>query len=306
LRKKLEGKALAEMKSRYSKLLVCGAVLFLMEASLPFAFAEEGGAAKTSDKNPDLPLQVESSEKDGWVSAEVSGSVDIPYEELKGVLSDPSNWCDFVPLTLNIKACTCRKTPEGTQLTFFAGRKFYQEPEDVYELNYAFSLDEPKKDVLQVLLTAEKGPVGTEDYRIEVLVFPGEEGTLIHFSSSYQTSLMSRLLRGGYLATAGRDKVGFTITGRNSSGDPVYVQGVRGIIERNVMRYYLALKAYLKTRDLPPETQFESAIQKWFDMTEKYSRQLYEVPREEYLDAKRKERRNQSELQREIGSCRTE
>ena len=56
----------------------------------------------------------------------------------------------------------------------------------------------------------------------------------------------------GYLATIGRDKVGFSIVGSRADGQPVYVHGTRGVIERNTMRYYVAIEAYLSTMALPP------------------------------------------------------
>ncbi len=56
----------------------------------------------------------------------------------------------------------------------------------------------------------------------------------------------------GYLATIGRDKVGFSIVGSRADGQPVYVHGTRGVIERNTMRYYVAIEAYLGTMALPP------------------------------------------------------
>ena len=43
-----------------------------------------------------------------------------------------------------------------------------------------------------------------------------------------------------YLHSVGRDKVGFTIVDRKPDGSPRYVKGIRGAVERNVMRYYFA------------------------------------------------------------------
>ncbi len=88
----------------------------------------------------------------------------------------------------------------------------------------------------------------------------------------------------GYLATLGADKVGFTATGKDSAGEPAYVGGVRGVVERNTMRYYLAIDAYMDSpRQLAPR------LAAWFDSTERYARQLHEVEREDYLAMKRNE-----------------
>ncbi len=40
----------------------------------------------------------------------------------------------------------------------------------------------------------------------------------------------------GYLNTIGRDKVGFSITGYGSDGQPIYQDGMRGVIERNTWK----------------------------------------------------------------------
>ena len=93
-----------------------------------------------------------------------------------------------------------------------------------------------------------------------------------------------------YLKTLARNKVGFTVVETDENGNPVYVKGLEGMIERNAMRYYLALKTYLQTLKLPPEDRFEAAISTWFDMTEQYATQLHEMERSEYLEQKRKER----------------
>jgi hypothetical protein len=75
------------------------------------------------------------------------------------------------------------------------------------------------------------------------------------------------------------------------------VEGVRGTIERNTMRYYLALEAVLETWDLPTNDRFEARIRRWFALTERYHPQLHEMNRAEYLQAKRQEHINQLRLQ---------
>jgi hypothetical protein len=90
----------------------------------------------------------------------------------------------------------------------------------------------------------------------------------------------------GYLATVGRDKVGFT---RVSSGGSDYIGGVRGVVERNTMRYYLAIDAYLGALSSPAPEQFEKRLNNWFSSTERFPHQLHEIDRQQYLDMKRSE-----------------
>jgi hypothetical protein len=97
-----------------------------------------------------------------------------------------------------------------------------------------------------------------------------------------------------YLATIGSEKVGFTILDRKD-GKPVYQGGVLGLLERNTMRYYLAIEAYLSAYSLPPAEQAERRIREWYASTERYAAQLHEMSETEYLDMKRKELRRQQQ-----------
>jgi len=92
-----------------------------------------------------------------------------------------------------------------------------------------------------------------------------------------------------YLGTVGRDKVGFTRTQAAGNDDAAFVGGMRGVVERNTMRYYLAIDAYLDSLAAPPQQQVDRRLQAWFDATEKYPRQLHEVERDAYLKMKRGE-----------------
>ena len=90
-----------------------------------------------------------------------------------------------------------------------------------------------------------------------------------------------------YLNTIGRNKVGFTVTGKQANSEPVYVEGLLGLVERNTMRYHLAVEAYLGAMRVPAPMQFEKRISDWFQATEHYPQQLHEVNLSEYLDMKR-------------------
>jgi hypothetical protein len=108
-------------------------------------------------------------------------------------------------------------------------------------------------------------------------------------SYSYAYGMAARMAMQGYLATVGRDKFGFSITGKSDVGKPVYIDGVRGVVERNTMRYYLAIEAYLGALSTPPADQTEKRLRDWFDAVERYPQQLHELDRNEYLDMKRRE-----------------
>ena len=48
-------------------------------------------------------------------------------------------------------------------------------------------------------------------------------------------------------------KVGFTVVGHSPDGKPIYVDDFRGALERNAMRYYLCIEAYLTSLSAPPD-----------------------------------------------------
>jgi hypothetical protein len=104
---------------------------------------------------------------------------------------------------------------------------------------------------------------------------------------------MGSLAMQAYLATTGRDKVGFTVIGRRAGGEPMHIGGMRGVIERNSMRYYLAIEAFLGALSEPPQAQLDKRLRDWFAATERYPRQLHEIDQAEYLEMKRKEHRRQ-------------
>ena len=97
-----------------------------------------------------------------------------------------------------------------------------------------------------------------------------------------------------YLATLGRAKVGFTVTD-HKDGKPVYIDGVLGLLERNTMRYYLAIDAYLGATAVPVADQPEKRIRDWYASTERYAPQLHEMEQNDYLEMKRKEIRRQQQ-----------
>lgn len=249
-----------------------------------------------------VPIYVRSREQGDLLAAEVYGQLHVPLAQVQAALARPAGWCDLLALTLNVKACVHDGVDGRRALTLYVGRKFYQPPDDAYRMRYRFRVGAEAPAYFEASLTAADGPLGTSDYRIVLQAVPVPGGTLIHIRSAYRTSLTSRWATSAYLATLGRGKVGFSRVRQDAQGQPVYVEGVRGIVERNTMRYYLALRAVLATRKLPAGERFEGRIHRWFDLTERYQRQLHEIDRTDYLQAKRREHVNQMRLQSALSS----
>ena len=227
-------------------------------------------------------LVLESREGDDRLSGDIYAVVEHPFADVASRLRTPAAWCDVLMLHLNTKNCGVRGSGDRTALSVALGRKFEQPLADAQEVTFAFELATASADYLDVRLGADNGPLSTRDYRIELSATPVAEGrTFIHLGYSYAYGTAARLAMKGYLATLGSDKVGFTREGKDG-----FIGGVRGVVERNTMRYYLAIDAYL---DAPGPTQLDARLGGWFDATEQYARQLHEVDRADYLRMKRNE-----------------
>jgi hypothetical protein len=123
------------------------------------------------------------------------------------------------------------------------------------------------------------------------------ERAFVHLRYSYTYGLVGRLAMKIYLATSGSEKVGFTVIGDPNDPKPKFIGGVRGAIERNTMRYYLAIDACLGALAAPAPERFEQSLERWFNATELYPRQLREVDRDAYFAMKRSEYLRQKKAQ---------
>ena len=239
------------------------------------------------------PIYLESSEVEDSLRVEMYGIFNHSFQAVANALQSPANWCEVTSLHINIKGCTCRKIADRWQLTLYSGRKYYQLPADAYPLTLQFRLLSLQPGYLDISLTADDGPLRTRDHRIRLEATPLDAGsTWLHFSYAYSHGHLARMAIKTYFATLARDKVGFSVIS-GGNGRPVYVAGVRGAIERNAVRYYLALETYLDTLDYPESQRFEQRISRWYDLTAKYPRQLKENEKVDYISSKRREHANQ-------------
>jgi hypothetical protein len=244
------------------------------------------------------PLYLDSAESSSDLKGEIFAIVDYPFANVNDALNNPAHWCDVLILHINIKYCHASINQSGTSLSVALGKKYDQPLEDAYrvEFNYRGMITTP--DYFSVQLNALTGPLSTHDYRIAIEATPIKDGrTFLHFTYAYGFGLSGRLALQGYLATIGRDKVGFSISGKQADGQPTYIKGVRGVVERNTMRYFLAIDAYLAALTSLAADRPEKRLNYWFKGTDQYASQLHEVEREEYLQMKRKEIIRQQILQ---------
>jgi hypothetical protein len=238
------------------------------------------------------PLVLESTESSGDLKGEVYAVMDHPFATIGGALKQPDNWCDVLILHLNVKQCRAA----GSALAVVIGRKYDQPVADAYKVDFAYKIAAQSADYLQVQLSADAGPLGTRNYRIAFEAVPLDaEHSFIRMSYSYGYGFAARMAMQGYLATIGSGKIGFSVVGRNADGTPVLIDNVRGVVERNTMRYYLAIDAYLNSLATPAGEQVEKRLRDWYAATERYPKQLHEMERDEYMAMKRKEVKRQQD-----------
>jgi len=284
------------------KRIMLRSVTFLLLAGLfltPAAFAQDAGAlrAREAELREQLtnnqfqrPMVLESTGANGVLNGDVYAVVDYPYDVVGRTLSRMDSWCDILTLTFNVKGCQTRASGRHGMLSMAVGRKFDQPLADTYPIDFTYRVAAATSDYLAVQLNADSGPLGTKDYRIVLEATPLDaKRSFVHFTYSYANGPTARIAMQGYLATTGRNKVGFSVVGRRPDGAPVYIGGERGMIERNSMRYYLAIEAFLGTYQLPAAEQLEKRLSDWFAAVERYPRQLHEMDRDEYLTMKRVE-----------------
>lgn len=245
------------------------------------------------------PIMIESADQGDALKGDVYAVLNHPYETLNNSLRQPGDWCAILILPFNTKYCHPELTGGATTLAVRIGRRVDQPVNDAYRIDFALRPVASGADYLESRLTAGEGPVGTRDYRIKIKAIPLDaKRTFMHLSYAYAYSGMGRFAMQAYLSTVGANKVGFSVTGKDGNGEPIYIGGVRGAIERNVMRYYLAIDAHLASLAAAPNEQLDKRLQAWFDSSEHYARQLHEMDKPQYLAMKRGEfERQQAKLE---------
>jgi hypothetical protein len=244
------------------------------------------------------PLHLRSEEGDRRIEGDVYAVLDHPFSEVSAVLSDPARWCEVLFLHMNTKHCAPAAQDGRNRIDLRVGKKVEQPVHNATLLSFAWQAPATRPDYLDVEMRAPEGPYDTRDYRLLAEAVPLEGNrTFLRMGYSFGYGGASNLAMQLYLSTIGRDKVGFTVRQPARGGrEAEYVGGMRGVVERNTMRYYLAIKAYLDSLSAPPGEQLDRRLQAWFDATERFPRQLRELDRESYLRMKR------SEWQRQVAA----
>ena len=241
-----------------------------------------------------LPFYIESSVSKNASRVDIYSTINYPFGFIKNEFLAPTNWCEIVLPHPDIRACTYKKMDDRWLINIYHVNKSSKPLEDAYQMNFVYRISELQPVYFDVALTAHEGPSHTKDHQFGIEAIPLEENmTFIHLRYSFGYSALGYYL----MKIFGGGKVGFSEIGTDSEGNPVYVGGLRGAVERDVACYYLAILAYLDTLKIPAEQRFEKRVGKWYDLAALYKKQLLEMGEREYLTYKRQDRRSQQQLQ---------
>jgi hypothetical protein len=247
-------------------------------------------ADKLADNAFKRPLYLESVQGSDNQRGDVYAEVRYPLAIIEQSMQGASQWCDILILHLNVKRCQAETLPARNTLSVSIGKKFDESASDANRVDFTYRLAAMQPLYFQVLLNAPMGPLGTRDYRIALEAVPLDaDRSFLHMSYSYDYGMAARLAMQAYLATVGAGKVGFSVVDRGANGRPILVSGVRGVVERNTMRYYLGIEAYLGALASPAAERAFKRINDWFAATEEFPAQLHELSASEYVQMKRHE-----------------
>jgi hypothetical protein len=281
---------------------------FGMSASGQAAPPESDPAAALRDRHAALselleqsPIQqglyLESDETSRSSRGDVYAVVDFGFTTISETFTRPENWCEALILHLNVKYCRVIWRDERPVLSVAIGKKTEQPLKETRRVEFTYEVMASGTDYTQIVLGAKKGPVGTRNYHISLeLIALDSEHSFLHIRYAYGYGVMARLAMRLYLGETGSAKVGFTMVDGEKGRPPRLIGGVRGALERNTMRYYLAIDAHLRALASPEPDRFEESLERWFAATERYALQLHEVDRDAYFTMKRHEHQRQQQM----------
>jgi hypothetical protein len=232
-------------------------------------------------------LYLESTDNSRAPRGDAYAVIDYPFATVAAAFAKPANLCESLILHLNVQYCRASTRDGGPQLSAALGKKTNQPLDDTHRIDFVYKVSGSGADYTRVELSSGEGPLGTGNYLIVLeLTALDERRAFMHLRYSYTQGFLTRWATSVYFSTRGRDKVGFTWI-HDEDDPPRLVSGIRGALERNTMRYYLDIDAYLQALGSPAPQRFEQSLELWFAHTERFARQLREVKHDDYITMKR-------------------
>jgi hypothetical protein len=231
-----------------------------------------------------IPVYLESSVEQNASHVDIYGIVKHPFTVVQNAIQAPANWCDIVLPHIDVRACTFKKLNDTWLLNTYNVDKLSESLENAYQMKLDYRVGATQPGYFDISLTAQEGPFNTKEHRFKFEAVPlDEEKTFIHLQHSFAYSSLQYIV----MKIFGGSKPGFSITGTDSGGNPVYTDGLRGGVERNAVCYYFAILAYLDTLKTHAGQRFEKRISQWYDLAAPYKIQIFEIKKEEYITGKR-------------------
>ncbi len=245
-----------------------------------------------------LPLYFESRVENDFSGVDIYGVLDFPLETLQKELSKPKNWCDIIILHPNIRACTYSGDTSGSVLVLHNVKRHFHAIAEAYQMHFKYQIMSDSRSLLDISMKADSGPFNSTDHKLRLRAGALDaKRSFVHLSYSYTYGPLQYIAMRSYFALFGVRRAGFSIDSFDDKNGPVYVSGVKGAVERNVMRYYLAILAYFDAMKYPPEQRFEKRLSGWIGLSDRYTEQFPKIENEQYFDFKRLDLKNQNLLQ---------
>ena len=239
-----------------------------------------------------FPIAVQSELDGDLARVAVSARIPVAFTELQTFYRNDDAWCQGFFANVYVKACY----KNGKLLRiFYDNNDEYQDLGDAFQFDYQVVEQTLNNQHLYISLRADSGPLGSEDYRLSIEAeAQSDSHTVLRLVYQSRYGFIARSALFVYLKTLGRDKIGFS---RDQQAQPV--AGVRGILERNAMRYLLALCAYFSNQNAVKP--LANTLKNWHDYATVFSQELQEIDWSDYQKLKLREYQDQLKLQQHNG-----
>ena len=232
------------------------------------------------------PLAVESRDADGRMSGEIAGDLGHPFASIARRLIEPAAWCDVIVLHINVKGCAA----QGNAVTVYSGRKFYEPLDRTYALRYTFRAVAVRPDYLRIELADRRKRAATAPATTNSCWRPCRRANARSSPCAMRSGRRSRAVSPpprtwppwAAASPDSRSSAGTATAAPNGS------VASAASCERNAMRNFLALDAWLATCDA---RDAELTLRRMAALTGQYPAQLVEMPADEYVEMKQRERR---------------
>jgi hypothetical protein len=178
----------------------------------------------------------------------VKGSVRREQHIVQKELLIPANWCRSLLSHPHMRACTYKKVNDTWLLNIYHTDKLLERLEDAYQMKFVYRVSKLQPAYFDIALIAHKVSSHTKNPRFGLEAIPLEKKeTFIHLRYSFGYSAYGYFL----MKIFGGTKFGFSRIGIDSYANPVYAEGLRGLVERDVACRYLAIPAHLDALEAP-------------------------------------------------------